>query len=39
MPRINLLPWRAQERRERKNTFLVWMAAAVAGGLLASGGF
>ena len=39
MPRINLLPWREQERRERKNSFLVMLGGALVGGLLASGAF
>jgi type IV pilus assembly protein PilN len=33
MPRINLLPWRAEERNERKLSFLV----AMGGGTLAAG--
>jgi type IV pilus assembly protein PilN len=39
MPRINLLPWREKERRERKNAFLVMLGGALVGGLLASGAF
>jgi type IV pilus assembly protein PilN len=39
MPRINLLPWREKERRERKNSFLVMLGGALVGGLLASGAF
>jgi type IV pilus assembly protein PilN len=39
MPRINLLPWREKERRERKNAFFVMLAGALVGGLLASGAF
>ena len=36
MPRINLLPWRDQQRRERKLEFFVWLGgAAVLGGLIA----
>jgi type IV pilus assembly protein PilN len=39
MPRINLLPWREKERRERKNAFFVMLGGALVGGLLASGAF
>lgn len=28
MPRINLLPWRDQQRRERKMAFFVWLGGA-----------
>lgn len=36
MPRINLLPWRDQQRRERKLTFFVSLAgAAIAAGIVA----
>ena len=36
MPRINLLPWREQQRRERKLAFFVWLGgAAVMGCLIA----
>jgi type IV pilus assembly protein PilN len=28
MPRINLLPWRDQERKERRVSFMVWLGAA-----------
>jgi type IV pilus assembly protein PilN len=35
MPRINLLPWRAQERKERQKNFAISVAVAVVlGGLL-----
>lgn len=35
MPRINLLPWRAAERKERQKNFLIAsLVAAVAGGLI-----
>lgn len=39
MPRINLLPWREQQRKERKTTFIISLAAAVVAGGLACGGF
>jgi len=39
MPRINLLPWREKERREKKNAFFVMLGGALVGGLLASGAF
>jgi type IV pilus assembly protein PilN len=39
MPRINLLPWREKERRERKNAFFVMLGGALVAGLLASGAF
>jgi type IV pilus assembly protein PilN len=35
MPRINLLPWREQQRKERKLAFLVGLGAATAVALLA----
>ena len=36
MPRINLLPWRDEQRRERKLRFMVALGGAtVASGLLA----
>jgi type IV pilus assembly protein PilN len=35
MPRINLLPWREQQRKERKLAFLVGLGAATGGALLA----
>ena len=34
MPRINLLPWREQERKERKLKFFVWLGGAGVGALL-----
>jgi type IV pilus assembly protein PilN len=34
MPRINLLPWRAQQRKERQKNFAVSAVAAVVVGLL-----
>ena len=37
MPRINLLPWREQQRKERKIAFLVGLGAATAVALLALG--
>ena len=37
MPRINLLPWREQERRERKLAFFVWLGVAAVGALLVAG--
>ena len=37
MPRINLLPWRAEERKERKLAFLVAMGGAAAAALLVTG--
>jgi type IV pilus assembly protein PilN len=38
MPRINLLPWREQQRTERKKSFGVGMAAAALGALAVTGG-
>src|SRR5277367_3208505 len=35
MPRINLLPWRDQERKERRVTFLVWLGGAAVAAALA----
>lgn len=37
MPRINLLPWREQQRTERKKAFGVGMAAAFIGALAVAG--
>ena len=37
MPRINLLPWREQERRERKLAFFVWLGVSAVGALLVAG--
>jgi len=37
MPRINLLPWREQERKERKLAFFVWLGVAAVGALLVAG--
>ena len=34
MPRINLLPWRDEERKERKLKFLVALGAAAVGACL-----
>jgi type IV pilus assembly protein PilN len=31
MPRINLLPWRDEQRKERKLRFLVWLGGAAVG--------
>lgn len=36
MPRINLLPWREQQRRERKLSFFVALGAAAVGALVAT---
>jgi type IV pilus assembly protein PilN len=38
MPRINLLPWREQERKVRRREFLVAAGAAVFAGVLFMGG-
>jgi type IV pilus assembly protein PilN len=38
MPRINLLPWREAERKERKLRFLVALGGATLGSLVAMGG-
>lgn len=37
MPRINLLPWREQERRERKIKFFIALGAAAGAGVLVMG--
>ncbi|MEY4762440.1 MAG: hypothetical protein RLZZ200_2296 [Pseudomonadota bacterium] len=37
MPRINLLPWREQQRKERKIAFLVGLGAATVGAILVLG--
>ena len=37
MPRINLLPWREQQRTERKMAFTVGIAAAAVGALIVAG--
>jgi type IV pilus assembly protein PilN len=37
MPRINLLPWRDQERKERRVTFLVWLGGAAVAAVIACG--
>jgi len=37
MPRINLLPWRDEERKERKLKFLVWLGVAAIGAFLVTG--
>ncbi len=40
MPRINLLPWRQEQRKERKAKFLVALGgAALAAGVFAFGGY
>ncbi|HYL03254.1 MAG TPA: PilN domain-containing protein [Steroidobacteraceae bacterium] len=36
MPRINLLPWREGQRKERKLALLVWLGGAAVAGLAAS---
>jgi type IV pilus assembly protein PilN len=38
MPRINLLPWRAEQRKERKLAFLVALGGATLAALVAMGG-
>jgi len=38
MPRINLLPWRAEQRKERKLAFVVALGAATVVALVATGG-
>jgi len=35
MPRINLLPWREEERLKRQRDFMVAMAASFAAGVVA----
>ena len=37
MPRINLLPWRDEQRKERKLKFMVAMGAAAVGALVVTG--
>ena len=37
MPRINLLPWREQQRRERKLQLYVWLLFALIGAALVTG--
>ena len=37
MPRINLLPWREQQRNERKMAFTVGLGAAAVGALVVTG--
>jgi type IV pilus assembly protein PilN len=40
MPRINLLPWRQEQRKERKNSFFIALGgAALAAGLVAFAGY
>ncbi len=34
MPRINLLPWRDEQRKERKLRFLVWLGGAAIGAVV-----
>ena len=36
MPQINLLPWRAEQRKERKMAFLVALGAGTLAALLAT---
>jgi type IV pilus assembly protein PilN len=36
MPRINLLPWRDEQRKERKLRFLVWLGGAAIGAFVAA---
>jgi type IV pilus assembly protein PilN len=38
MPRINLLPWRAEQRKERKLAFFVALGGAAIAALVATGG-
>ena len=37
MPRINLLPWRDEQRKERKLKFLVWLGGAALGACVLTG--
>jgi type IV pilus assembly protein PilN len=37
MPRINLLPWREEERKKRQRDFLVAMGAAVVAAIVCVG--
>ncbi|HEX7417697.1 MAG TPA: PilN domain-containing protein [Steroidobacteraceae bacterium] len=37
MPRINLLPWRAEQRKERKLAFMVALGGATVGAIVAMG--
>jgi len=37
MPRINLLPWRDEQRKERKLRFLVWLGGAAIAACLVTG--
>ena len=37
MPRINLLPWRDEQRKERKLRFLVWLGGAALGACVVTG--
>jgi type IV pilus assembly protein PilN len=37
MPRINLLPWRDEERKERKLKFLVWLGGAAVAAVAVAG--
>jgi type IV pilus assembly protein PilN len=37
MPRINLLPWREAERKDRKMAFAVWMGIAAGAALATTG--
>ena len=38
MPRINLLPWREEERRKRQRDFMVYMAASFVAAIVVLGG-
>jgi type IV pilus assembly protein PilN len=38
MPRINLLPWREEERKKRQRDFMVAMAASFVAGVIVLGG-
>jgi len=38
MPRVNLLPWRAEQRKERKLAFMVALGVATVAALVATGG-
>jgi type IV pilus assembly protein PilN len=39
MPRINLLPWREKERKDRKIAFFAWLGASAVASLLVAGAF
>ena len=38
MPRINLLPWRDQQRKDRKHAFFAWLGGAAIGALVVTFG-